>query len=209
MAERKAVYQQKVPAIFCTPAEDLNQSTQSCADNAVFLQEAEACLKKVENLHRRVAEELKGRTQVDILDQQNHSLQKGNATYEETYLSQEFMFAVTQLALNEIDAYFDYVVYPEHAETDEETMAESCFRDVVVPMDGVAEQLENKLRDIARGMEISETNSTTLKTDDRNFDSKTETAKKTAPRLAPNGAKTKKKKLIKSGISKPREPGER
>jgi hypothetical protein len=160
----------KPPQQFCESGARLGAGVESCAGNKIFMQAAEQCWKKLEDLEKRVTKELETRIGMKNAAPQNATFQNTKSTYNEGTAALEYMYEVTTLAMKEIDDYFDRVVYPEHSESDEETMSEGCYRDVVVPMDELADKFQEKQVDIVSRIESAEEKATAMTGKDTEID---------------------------------------
>lgn len=144
-------YMQTVPAEFCDSGKDLGKNAESCEDNQVFLAKMKECAAKLENLHARVAKELADRMKLNQTDAQKSSFGSHQSDTSEAVAAHNYMIKVTELAAKELDAYFDNVVYPEDAETDNDIMSAGCYRSVVLPMDELLDGIEIKLEKMKAG----------------------------------------------------------
>lgn len=164
------IYMNKPPRQFCESGARLGAGVDGCAGNKIFLQAAEQCWQKLEDLEKRVTRELETRIGMKNTAPQNATFQSTKSTYNEGAAALEYMYEVTTLAINEIDDYFDRVVYPEHSESDEETMSEGCYRDVVVPLDELADKFQEKQTDIVSRIESAEEKAATMTGKDTEID---------------------------------------
>jgi len=190
----KPVYRNKPPKTFCDSGKTIGNGVESCEGNSIFLQKAQDCWKKLEALQENVTRDLQAIIGAPTPDQQNAAFLQSKLTYEEGNAAQEYMYQVTKTALAEVDAYFDFVVYPEHAESDEEIMAESCFKETVVPLNEVANDIQEKLVGIVSKIETSDRNANALGNHSGRIDSLNEAAPKAkvgagTPASAPKGKK--------------------
>lgn len=193
------IYMSKPPKQFCQSGASLGASVENCAGNKAFMQAAESCWQKLQDLEKRVTKEMEGRVGMKNAAPQNATFQSSKSTYNEGAAALEYMYEVTTLAIKEIDDYFDRVVYPEHAESDEETMKESCYRDVVEPLDQLADKFQEKLVDIVSKIEASEESATTLTGKDAEID--TASGAQTQVKSGPAAKGPKGKNIRSSDIS--------
>jgi hypothetical protein len=139
----------------CVAATDINEKTESCEDNHWFLEQASECLERVQKMRNQVTADMKAVMGKNQLGGQNQDFETSKKNHEEAVAAHEFSIKITQTALDELDKYFDYVVQPDDAETDEEVLNTPCYNEAVVPMDDIAEKLENMLEEMksSKGME--------------------------------------------------------
>lgn len=164
------IYMSKPPQQFCESGARLGAAAENCAGNKIFMQAAEQCWQKLEELEKRVTKDLESRIGMKNAAPQNATFQNTKSTYNEGAAALEYMYDVTTLAIKEIDDYFDRVVYPEHSESDEETMSEGCYRDVVVPLDELADKFQEKQTDIVSRIEAADRNAESMTGKDTEID---------------------------------------
>lgn len=193
------IYLNKPPRQFCESGARLGAAAKNCEGNKIFMQAAEQCWQKLEDLEKRVTKELEARIGMKNAAPQNATFQNTKSTYNEGAEALEYMYAVTTLAMKELDDYFDRVVYPEHSESDEETMSEGCYRDVVVPLDELADKFQEKQVDIVSRIESANESSGSMTGKDKEID--TAGGAQTKVKSAPSAQGPKGKNVRSSDIS--------
>lgn len=144
-----AIYEKKAPEKYCQPAAEVEKKVSSCKDNSKFLRAAIECVKKLKAERQLVLGGLQSRIQNQSVDGQNSALQKAQKTYEESQKAYDYLFQIGKVAMKEIDAYFDEIVYPDHYDSDEEILSSPCYKEVAVPLDRLAQEVEDLTVDAA------------------------------------------------------------
>jgi hypothetical protein len=164
------VYRQTVPAEFCASGKAINDKVDDCEGNKIFLDKMKECAAKLENLHQRVSNELAARMKLNQTDAQKTSFNSHQADTSEAVAAHNYMIKVTELAVAELDAYFDNVVYPEDAETDDDILGAGCYSNVVMPMDELLDGIEIKLEKMKAGQGLEAAHSAISGTNKQKID---------------------------------------
>jgi hypothetical protein len=156
-AAEKPSYKKPVPEKICISAQELDARTSSCNDNGIFMKAADDCAAKVKAIHEKVTKEYKAAISKNGTGGQDVDFASSKSDNAEAVLAHDYMLKVSTQALDELDKYFDYVVQPDDVDSDDEILNTPCYHDAVVPMDGIAEQMENKIEEMkaSKGMEFS------------------------------------------------------
>lgn len=149
-------YRKQLPRHVCVTATRLDRSTRGCEDNSVFLRNAEQCLASVRRVADEVARELKKQGVPEAGDAQDESLRNAQAHLAEAIAAKTYALEYTEQALEDLDGYFDYVVRPDDVERDEEILRTACYRDAVVPIDRIAENLERRIAEAKKDLSALE-----------------------------------------------------
>lgn len=165
------IYKNDPPKTFCEAGAAIDRKAQSCSQNRAYLDAANKCWKKLEDLEKRVTKELEARIGMKGVGQQQTTFQNSRSTYEESSEAYAYLLAAAHTGLKEIDEYFDFVNYPDHAEGDEEIMAEPCYKDTVVPMNDVADKFEEKTAQFTGKIESADEHAEQLSGQESNLDS--------------------------------------
>jgi hypothetical protein len=158
----KPIYKNPPPTSLCRSSSEIGKGVEQCADNQVFVQAAKQCYEKLVEIRNQVTKELKKEIDSFSLQNQSASFDKSKRTYDESQAAHEYIFHVGQTALNELDSYFDEVVYPEHAESDEEILQTPCYGDAVVPLNEIAVEIKAIVVEAAGKAESADLNSASL-----------------------------------------------
>ncbi len=172
----------------CVAATDLDEKTGSCDDNHLFLEQANACLEKVLSLRAQVTNELKARMGKKSPAGQNQNFDTSKTDQSEAVAAHAFMIKITETALDELDKYFDYVVQPDDAETDDEVLETPCYNDAVVPIDDISEKLEDMLDEMDASKDMEESMGKTSGSRETNVKSLNDKAADSKSQSAPVGA---------------------
>lgn len=156
-AARLPIYRQPAPEHVCALATDIEKHAGSCDDNRLFLKQAQDCWEQVKQIHDQATKEFRSRISGNATGGQGQDFGTSKADQEEAVAAHDYMLKVAETALDDLDKYFDYVVVPDDIDsmTDDQVLATPCYHDAVVPMDGIAEQMEDKIDEMkaSKGME--------------------------------------------------------
>lgn len=157
------VYENASPQKYCESALEVGKKVSSCKENSKLLRSAIDCVRKFKAERQVVLNSLNLRIRNLPVDGQNSALEKAKKAYVESQKAYDYLFQIGKVMMKEIDSYFDEVVYPEHYESDEEILATACYKEVVEPLDRIAQEVENLTADAAGKWEAYEENIQELK----------------------------------------------
>jgi hypothetical protein len=149
---------------FCRPGEEILDSTKSCTDNRVFVDEADDCLDRLHDEAARVSKGMAAGFSKDATSAQTSKFSSSNEDYK--YASATFadLITLTNQVMDEVDSYADYVNLPEDIMNDEVTGGDAdayaaqhpCYAETQDSIDSVMDDLGDMLQEFTDGKTASD-----------------------------------------------------
>ena len=145
-------YRRPIPATYCMSVEKIDQWAKSCKDNGGFLEAGQDCIKDFKKLKTKVTADLKAKLAGTGVSQSTN-FQGNTSDNSEAVAAHDYLVKIGEMAVRELDEYFDFLEHPADAETDEDVVAESCFSK---PADALSDLVDD-LEDEVNAMKIAKT----------------------------------------------------
>lgn len=123
----------KMPLHFCAPPETLLEKIEDCESNDLFIEEGEKCLDRLDEAARKASDELKKRFQKTEEQKQDAKFIHKSHDDQKTIESFEYVIALNQLAITEIQKYKDNLAFPP--DWDEEDVNEGDVKKYIKSVD--------------------------------------------------------------------------
>jgi len=154
----------KIPENFCRPGQEILEATTGCLDNRLFVDEADACLDRLEAEADRVSKGMKAGFSKDATAAQTGKFSSSSEDYQYAALTFDDLAKLTDQVMDEIDSYSDYVNLPEDSLNDELTGGDMdayaekhpCYSETQDSIQSVMEDLGDMKKEFLEGKTKSE-----------------------------------------------------
>jgi hypothetical protein len=169
---------------FCRPGEEILDHTGGCSDNRVFVDEADACLDRLQSVADRLGKGMKTGFSKDEIEKQTGKLGASHEDY--VYASQTLgdLSRLTDQVMDEVDSYADYVNLPEDTLNDEITGGDEegyaemhpCYSETRDSLDEILDDLEDMKQEFDDAKKVADAAAATSSTRKANLDEQAVTA---------------------------------
>lgn len=152
-AADKPDYLGTAPKTYCMGGEAVAANIKSCDDNPIFFKAAQKCVGDFRALKKSTAADLSKRfgTQNDA---QKANFANNASDNREAIAAHDYMISLGEIAIKELDQYFDWMEQPEDAMNDEDIRAEPCYMDTAKAMNQLVYELMDEVEDMKAARKI-------------------------------------------------------
>jgi hypothetical protein len=163
---------------FCRPGEEILDSTKSCMDNRVFVDEADKCLDRLHEEAQRVSKGMASGFAKDATAAQSNKFSSSNEDYVYAAATFADLIMLTNQVMDEVDSYADFVNLPEDIMNDEVTNGDAdayaaqhpCYAETQDSIDSVMDDLGDMLQEFTDGKTASDAAAATSASRKTNLD---------------------------------------
>jgi hypothetical protein len=208
--EKKPLYLTAVPSAACTSGSDIQKRIKNCEDNNLFLERAKLCMGNFQATRKNVAAQMDARFHRSYGNAQTNNLEAKEIDSKEALKAHDYLIAMGELMMKEMDEYFDYFEHPDDIEAeegddeaaDQEIWQSACYRENAEGLDDLMDELEDQINEMkkARAEEARHASVSSDRQDHLTNQGKLGAAKSTKGQSA-KGIKTGKSKPAKSDVT--------
>ncbi|MGE3262316.1 MAG: hypothetical protein AB7K68_11100 [Bacteriovoracia bacterium] len=137
----------------------IDTNIKSCDDNKLFVRVAQKCFDDFKSLRKSTANDLAGRFAKGDQDKQRKDFADHAANNQEAIAAHKYLISLGELAVSELDGYFDYMEHPEDAENDDEILSEPCFIENATALENIVNDFEDEVDTMKEAKEIEKVHS--------------------------------------------------